>query len=64
MITRKLIFAVAIAGLPSIAHGSEIKPTPAMRARARETIKPYDADDRLEYHFRTMCRPYPVPGIS
>ena len=64
MTQRKLVVAIAFAALPTIAQAAEIRPTPAMLARARETIKPYDANDRLEYHFRTMCRPYPVPGIS
>jgi hypothetical protein len=52
MTKRKLAIAAAIAALPSTAQGGEIKPTPSMLARARETIKPYGANDRLEYHFR------------
>jgi hypothetical protein len=52
MTQRKLVVAIAFAALPTIAQAAEIRPTPAMLARARETIKPYDANDRLEYHFR------------
>jgi hypothetical protein len=58
MTQRKLIVAIAFAALPSLAQAAEIRPTPAMLARARETQPFAELDlDNIKAHLFDQAVP-------